>query len=746
MTRLVCLANSKKHGAHCVAGIDLATNQWIRPVSDLDDGRILRETRLVDGREPKLLEILEIPLAETGPDFGYEPENRSLEPGAWKLAGCVFIDWLHGFASQETAVMLSTEPFVTLEWLRDLPPDRRRSLDLVEASDFRIVNRGPSVQGGHKWNGVFTRGGVTYSFPISDPFFTEKLERGYEPAAHVLLTISLSMPYFPRSWNGEGTPCWKLIAAVIEMEPGRGRPDRETPAAAPKPTTGPKRDPLQVLREDFGFSEFRGRQEEVIRAILAGRDTLAVMPTGAGKSLCYQLPSRLLPGAVVVVSPLIALMKDQVEAARRFKLRVARFDCTVDETERIAVLGAVQSGQLDLLLVSPERLVMENFLNHLKRSPIALLAIDEAHCISEWGHDFRPDYLFLHELHDHFPGAPIAAFTATATPDVQAEIAEKLALRDPFIARDSFDRPNLNYTVRRDPERDEAILAYLQNRPNESGIVYCATKKRVNALAEFLSEFGAPALPYHAGLDPATRRANQDAFLSSRARIIVATVAFGMGIDKPDVRFVIHASLPKNLESFYQETGRAGRDGKPADCVLFFDESDLARRRRIVKTSAERSRLEAMAHFATSGEICRRRLILAYFGEEFRAQNCGRCDVCAPGGGLVQAAADAMSHGDAIGASLQKTWNYARRGWSATQIAERRGLAESTILGHFVKLIDSGRKIDIAPYVTAETRDEARRLLAEIGADKLKPVVEASGGRVSYEQARLVRAELAAEK
>ncbi len=389
-----------------------------------------------------------------------------------------------------------------------------------------------------------------------------------------------------------------------------------------------------ALKETFGFPSFRPHQQEIIESILAGRDVVAVMPTGGGKSLCYQLPAVVMEGTAVVVSPLISLMKDQVDGARAAGIRAAVLNSSLGPGEAAEVHRALRRSALDLLYLAPERLAVPGFLDSLAETRVSLFAVDEAHCISQWGHDFRPDYRSLCELRRTFPSVPIAAFTASATGRVQEDVAECLALHDPFTVRASFDRPNLFYEVRRREEAGAQVLAFLRERPGSAGIVYCATRREVDRLAAFLRARGIGALPYHAGLSPEERQANQEAFDLDRAEVIVATIAFGLGIDKQNVRFVVHANLPKDMESYYQETGRAGRDGEPAHCLLLYSRADIPLLRRFHQDLEDEElrrnaagRLQEMVRYA-GGLACRRRQILRYFGEEHPGENCGGCDVC----------------------------------------------------------------------------------------------------------------------
>ncbi|MEW6668071.1 MAG: DNA helicase RecQ [Thermodesulfobacteriota bacterium] len=645
LTRIICLANSRKHGAYCVAGIAPGTGEWVRPVSHLEDGRVERSMLLVRGRAPRLCEVLDIPLDAKGPDFGFEGENRSILPGPWKIAGSIPPEELIPRCSRDVLILHNRESYVTVEFLKALPSKERRTLQLLEAFDFQAFSTGLSAQGGHKWDGTFiSHAGERLRARITDPVLVERLEGGYQPGSHCLVTASLSMPYRPEGWKGDGLPCWKLIAGVIELELGTWAGTRPPRVHAGERSTHSKARPFAgtddtaikaTLKKVFGFDTFLPYQEEVVRAILRAQDCFVVMPTGGGKSLCFQLPAHLLPGTCMVISPLISLMKDQVDAARSNGLRAGFINSSQTDLERIEVFRDLEAGRLDLLYVSPERFAMETFLNNLRRASLCLAAIDEAHCISEWGHDFRPDYLYLSEIVKHFPDLPVAAFTATATRRVQQNIVERLGLRSPHIVRASFDRPNLFYEVAPKADVDSQVLDFIKNRKGEPGIVYRTTRDDVDDMARLLQGHGLKALPYHAGLGDDTRKANQEAFNSDEVEVMVATIAFGMGIDKPNVRFVVHADLPKSMEAYYQETGRAGRDGEPAHCLLLFSRGDIPRMRHFIDQigdEGERRRsmatLNEMVNYAATNQTCLRRRILAYFGEEYGKDNCGACDVC----------------------------------------------------------------------------------------------------------------------
>ena len=389
-----------------------------------------------------------------------------------------------------------------------------------------------------------------------------------------------------------------------------------------------------LLKTRFGYDEFRPLQAEIIRTVLAGRDALVLMPTGGGKSLCYQLPALCLDGLTLVVSPLIALMKDQVDALRANGVAAAFINSTVPRPEARRIYLEATAGRLKVLYVAPERLAIPGFSEFLRAVRVSLLAIDEAHCISEWGHDFRPDYRNLHVLRQRFPDAPVMALTATATAQVRDDIVEQLAIPEArrFVA--SFDRRNLTYVVRPKQGAFEELLDRLRRHPNESAIVYCLSRRDTEDLAADLGEEGIQAAPYHAGLDPEVRRTTQERFIRDQVRVVTATIAFGMGIDKPDVRLIAHYHLPKTLEGYYQETGRAGRDGLPSECVLFFSAGDrqaLAWFIEQIEDETERARAWAkLNQMVAYGELqtCRRVYLLDYFGETYDRPNCEGCDIC----------------------------------------------------------------------------------------------------------------------
>jgi hypothetical protein len=391
------------------------------------------------------------------------------------------------------------------------------------------------------------------------------------------------------------------------------------------------------LKEFFGYDSFKGDQEKIITNLLNGKDTFVIMPTGAGKSLCYQLPALLMEGTAIVISPLIALMKNQVDAIRGFSAEnegIAHFlNSSLNKAQLSEVRDDLISGTTKLIYVAPESLQKEENIVLLKGLKISFYAVDEAHCISEWGHDFRPEYRKIRALAEEIGKAPIIALTATATPKVQSDIQKNLGIQDAEVFKSSFNRPNLYYEVRDKEAPEKDIIKFIKQNPGKSGIIYCLSRKKVEELAQILVINGIKALPYHAGLDAKTRAENQDKFLMEEADVIVATIAFGMGIDKPDVRFVIHYDIPKSIEGYYQETGRAGRDGKEGICITYYSYKDIRKLEKFMqgKPVSEqeigKQLLLETAAYAESNE-CRRKLLLDYFGETYDKDNCGACDNC----------------------------------------------------------------------------------------------------------------------
>ncbi len=393
--------------------------------------------------------------------------------------------------------------------------------------------------------------------------------------------------------------------------------------------------PLEILKVHFGYPSFRNHQEQIIHHLVNGNDALVLMPTGSGKSICYQIPAMIRNGVGIVISPLIALMQDQVDGVRQLGIRAEYLNSTLDAMESRAVQRKMLTGEIDLLYVAPERLMTSEFQQLLGQMNPALFAIDEAHCVSQWGHDFRPEYLELSILHERFPLVPRIALTATADPVTRREIVEKLRLEDARQFISSFDRPNIFYRVEvKENERAQLLHFIRTEHPKDCGIIYCLSRKRVESLAKYLQEKGLPALPYHAGLEQNLRLTHQRRFLQEEHVIMVATIAFGMGIDKPDVRFVAHMDLPKTLEGYYQETGRAGRDGQRADAWMVYSLADVVTLRRMLDASAgdeqfkrvQQRKMEAMLGFCETLR-CRRQVLLAYFGEQLSTP-CGFCDIC----------------------------------------------------------------------------------------------------------------------
>ena len=458
------------------------------------------------------------------------------------------------------------------------------------------------------------------------------------------------------SWNapaaveGKAVPRFAPVADEVPLpepppeEAVFAAPLPEMPAAAPAPISAePCEAPEAVLKRVFGYETFREGQKETIDAILAGRDVLAVMPTGSGKSICYQVPALSLPGCALVISPLISLMKDQVAALKQSGVAAAFLNSSLSERQMDIALGNLAGGQYKLVYVAPERLLTPRFLCLCRALPISMVAVDEAHCISQWGQDFRPSYLDIPKFIAALPERPrLCAFTATATKRVRGDIQRLLGLREPFALVTGFDRPNLRFFVERPRDRMAALFRVLGEHAGESGIVYCATRKAVEQVCDKLRAQGVSATRYHAGLAETERRKNQEDFSYDRALVMVATNAFGMGIDKSDVRFVVHYNMPKDLESYYQEAGRAGRDGEPADCVLLFQKSDVATQRFLIEKMGEEGdldgdvltaarsaawqRLDQMTAYCQTDK-CLRASILRYFGEE-AADRCGACGNC----------------------------------------------------------------------------------------------------------------------
>ena len=468
-------------------------------------------------------------------------------------------------------------------------------------------------------------GGCTFSFGG----FQEPVET---IPAGTLLRVSLAHWWRPEDKPEVGERCYAQISGWF-LEGSKQEEQKPKRSEKLPPSETIKQNPLKILKNTFGYEEFRRFQKEIINHILKGQDALVVLSTGGGKSLCYQLPALIFDGLTVVVSPLISLMQDQVTQLQNRGIRAAFLNSTLRHSEYTATMQNVKEGKIDLLYLAPETLVRPEILVMLDESDVDCLAIDEAHCISEWGHDFRPEYRQLVSIRERFQNAVCVALTATATPRVQKDIKKLLKFDDGNEFIGSFDRKNLLISVEPKVELLDQTLAFLQKHRQESGIIYCQTKKQVDFLYRDLTARRISVLPYHADLDNETRKKNQDAFINGDVRVIIATVAFGMGIDKADVRFVLHAGLPKEPESYYQEIGRSGRDGLPAECLLLFSYGDVDTINHFIEQGAEserqgrQERSQTLVSWATS-IACRRKMLLAYFGEEYEKKNCGMCDNC----------------------------------------------------------------------------------------------------------------------
>jgi len=503
----------------------------------------------------------------------------------------------------------------------------------------------------------------------------------------------------------------------------------------------------QALRKTFGFEAFRSGQAEIVAAILDGRDVLAVMPTGSGKSLCYQLPALLRDGLTVVVSPLIALMRNQVAQLRGYGIAAAALNSANNADENRSVLEQIARGELRLVYIAPERLLKPETMALLKGAKVGMLAVDEAHCISQWGHDFRPEYAALGTVQEALGAVQTVAFTATADAATRADILRKLFRREPAVFVHGFDRPNLRLAMQAKSDRRNQVLDFVLNHNGQSGIIYCASRKKTEELAGFLRATGVKALPYHAGMESAARSRNQDAFLQEDGVVMAATVAFGMGIDKPDVRFVLHADLPSNIESYYQEIGRAGRDGLPADTLMLYGMGDIRLRRLQIDESdttdeqkrVDRQRLNALVSLCESPR-CRRQTLLAYFGET--TAPCGNCDFCCGGAEVIDGTIAAQK---ALSAMLRTGQRFGTEHLTNILVGESSEAVEK--FGHqrlptfgvgkeydrqewrsiFRQLYAAGIiALDITGYGTWTVTDAGRRVLKgaarmELRTDTLKP-------------------------
>ncbi|MFA7319772.1 MAG: RecQ family ATP-dependent DNA helicase [Parcubacteria group bacterium] len=528
------------------------------------------------------------------------------------------------------------------------------------------------------------------------------------------------------------------------------------------------------LQKYFNFNGFRAGQREIVEAIVSGRDTVALMPTGGGKSLCYQLPATLLPGLTVIISPLIALMKDQVDALRARGIVATFLNSSITTEEAAARLAEIKSGRTKILYIAPERLAAPNFARQFSELDIDFLAVDEAHCVSQWGHDFRPDYLNIKQHIRLLKKRPIvAAFTATATPEVKVDIISRLGLSDPAVFVRGFDRPNLKFFVQKNLKPKERYLEVLRliKSIKGSGIVYALTRKETEFLADFLNKHKISAAAYHAGLAASKREKIQNDFMENRFKVIVATVAFGMGVDKADVRFVIHLGMPGSLEGYYQEAGRAGRDSEEAFCILLHSKKDtnmhnffLRGDRKLIMAQGKSweeageilevkyQKLDKMLEYVESAR-CRRQMILKYFDDpEYvkEKHNCRGCDVCLKWKKKAEeSVVGDVSHKEAkrqlIGGTVKETVRLFDQGYAPAAIAKMRSLGESTIMGHLIDWYAAGGEVEIEKLVSPCEEDQIIEIIASAKTQRLKPIKELLPDNISYEKIRLVLAKLRRE-
>ena len=533
-------------------------------------------------------------------------------------------------------------------------------------------------------------------------------------------------------------------------------------------------DAEQNLQKYFNFTEFRPGQQEIVAAITAGRDTVALMPTGGGKSLCYQLPAMLLPGLTVIISPLIALMKDQVDALTARGISATFLNSSITPSEVETRVAELLSGRTKILYIAPERLAAPSFAQLFSQLNISFVAVDEAHCVSQWGHDFRPDYLHIQRHIQRLKIRPIvAAFTATATPEVKADIISRLGLNDPAVFVRGFDRPNLKFFVQKNLKPKERYLEVLRiiKSISGSGIVYALTRKETETLADFLEGNGVSAVAYHAGLPAPKRSRIQDDFMENRFKVIAATVAFGMGVDKADVRFVIHAGMPGSLEGYYQEAGRAGRDDEDAFCILLHSKKDtnmhrffLRGDRRLImdqgRTWAEAEeilemkyqKLNKMLEYVENAQ-CRRQMILKYFDDPESGKeqhNCRGCDVCLHWKKKTTLSNDGdgfrAARKQLIGGTIKETVRLFEQGHAPLAIAKMRSLGESTILGHLIDWYTAGGEIEMNRLISSVEEDQIREMIFTLRTQRLKLLKERLPESISYEKIRLVLAKLRREE
>ncbi len=527
------------------------------------------------------------------------------------------------------------------------------------------------------------------------------------------------------------------------------------------------------LQKYFQFSAFRSGQKEIIEAIMQGRDVVALMPTGGGKSLCYQLPSIITKKISVVVSPLIALMKDQVDVLNKRGIPAVFINSTLSKESIVEEMKKIKTGKVKILYLAPERLNNAYFQNFLSQLDIFLFSVDEAHCVSQWGHDFRPDYLKIKEYVQKLKNRPIiAAFTATATSEVKDDIVEKLALQNPKVFIRGFDRPNLKFLVQtnlKTQERYSEIIRIVKSLAG-SGIIYTLSRKEAESIAKFLKDNGVVAIAYHAGMLPHRREKIQDDFMGNKIRIIVATVAFGMGVDKSDIRFVIHAGMPGSLEGYYQEAGRAGRDGKRAFCVLLHAKKDVNTHKFFIRKSRSEmmregkeeeeikrvmnlkyDHLEKMIEYSTRKK-CRRRMILEYFNDpelKNSAENCHGCDVCL--GWKVDRAKQKknklIQKKGFISATIEETVRLYNKQYTYQKIAKKRGLGETTVLNHLIEWYKTGGNLKTAEFISSYEEQKIETVISKIiSVQKLKPIKEKLPVEISYEKIKLILAKMEREK